>query len=198
MSAVDPWDAAADGWDDDPAARAYAGAAFESLVAVLDGFGRSLLGLRVCDFGCGTGLLTERLVTAGVASVDAVDTSDAMLAELHAKADRLGWTNVRSSAEIPTSPGRHDLVVCSSVLAFVPDHPATVARLVELLAPGGVLIQWDWQLDPDEAEPYGLTTEAIQTALRTAGLRDVEVGVGFELPFGDMVMRPLMGVGRKV
>ncbi|MEM8708918.1 MAG: methyltransferase domain-containing protein, partial [Actinomycetota bacterium] len=108
---ADVWDAVASGWDDDPIVRAYAAAAFDSLVALLDRDGRSIEGMVVCDFGCGSGLLTERLVAAGAASIDAVDTSVEMLAQLRAKADRLGWTTVHATDEPPAGAAGHDLVV---------------------------------------------------------------------------------------
>ncbi|MEM9467519.1 MAG: class I SAM-dependent methyltransferase [Actinomycetota bacterium] len=193
----DPWDEYADGWDDDPAARTYAEAAFASLVETLARFGRTLDGLTVCDFGCGTGLLTERLADTA-ARIDAVDTSPAMLARLATKAETHGWDHVRLSTEVPESVRGHDLVVCSSVLSFVDDLQATTTRLAELLGDGGVFVQWDWEADPADDEPHGLTREAIRTALEGAGLVDVRVDTAFELPFEDMVMRPLIGVGRVV
>ncbi len=191
----DPWDEHAGGWDTDPATRAYAAAAFDSLVSTLDRFGRRLDGLDVCDFGCGTGLLTERMAAA-VASIDAVDTSSGMLARLSTKVDAHGWTNVRTSTAIPTTSAGHDLVVCSSVLAFVDDVAATTKRLVGLLRPGGVFVQWDWEFDPDDAEPFGLTRDGIRATLEAAGLVDVAVDVAFELPYQGETMRPLIGVGR--
>jgi len=84
---TDAWDEVAAEWDDGPAARAYAEAAFDSLLAALADRGATLAGSRVCDFGCGTGLLTEKLVDA-VKSVDAVDTSSAMLEVLGAKVEK--------------------------------------------------------------------------------------------------------------
>ena len=193
---ADPWDEWADGWDDDPAARAYAAAAFDSLRTMLERFERGLDGLVVCDFGCGTGLLTERLVDTA-ASIDAVDTSPAMLAALQAKIDHHGWTTVRPSTDLPDGAGGHDLVVCSSVLSFVDDYPTVVSQLVDLLAPGGVFVQWDWELDPADDEPHGLSREAIRSALDAAGLVDVHVDTAFAVPFGEMTMRPLIGAGHR-
>ena len=192
---TDPLDEYADGWDDDPAARTYAAAAFDSLVATLGRFDLTLDGMAVCDFGCGTGLLTERIADT-VASVDAVDTSTAMLAQVTAKAEANGWTDVLTTTTIPAGPATHDLVACSSVLAFVDDHAATTRELVGLLRPGGVFVQWDWELDPAEDEPHGLTRDAIRAALESAGLVDITVDTAFEVPFETMTMRPLIGFGR--
>ena len=50
------WDAYADDWDSNPDVIRYAEAAFESLVRIT-----ALDGLDILDFGCGTGLLTEKM-----------------------------------------------------------------------------------------------------------------------------------------
>jgi len=193
----DAWASEAAGWDTDPAVVAYADAAFASL--------REAVALspttRVLDFGCGTGLLTERLAPH-VAKVVAVDASPAMIAVLKAKglptvrAGVARWSPDMLGSE-PLVDDPFDLIVCSSVLAFVDDHPATVATLASLLAPGGHLVHWDWAFDPQADEPFGLTPEAIDAALRGASLDVVSVGVGFDVPMGEQRMRPLMGVGRK-
>lgn len=195
MSDADPWDEYAETWDDDPAARAYSVAAYDSLVDILHRFDRRLDSMIVCDFGCGTGLLTERLADR-VATIDAVDTSAAMIDQLTTKAETRRWTHVRPARAIPEHTATHDLVVCSSVLAFVDDYPKTTTRLVGLLRPGGVFVQWDWELDPTDDEPYGLTRADMVATLDAAGLVDVTVETAFELPFEDMIMQPLIGYGR--
>ncbi len=94
------WDEVAEDWDGDEAARAYAGAAFASLSEALDSRGVSLAGATAIDFGCGTGLLTEQLVSAG-AGVHAIDTSPAMLAVLEQKVATHGWLNVTTGEAMP-------------------------------------------------------------------------------------------------
>ena len=190
------WDDYAAEWDDDEAARAYSRAAFESLQPAAAEHHLLLDGARVCDFGCGTGLLTERLVGTG-AQVDAVDTSPAMLAVLDTKVERRGWTTVHTMSELPAAGPRYDLVVCSSVCGFLEDYPETVAELVSLLVPGGLFVQWDWEADPSADEPHGLTRVAITDALAAAGLEFVTVDVGFRAEVGGETMAPLMGVGRR-
>jgi 2-polyprenyl-3-methyl-5-hydroxy-6-metoxy-1,4-benzoquinol methylase len=188
------WDAHAAGWDDDPGARAYAAAAFVSLEAVLRDRGSTVSGARVMDFGCGTGLLTERLVPLG-ASVVAVDTSKAMLDVLDAKIAEHSWTEVKTSTELPIVPASFELIVCSSVCAFLDDYHATTRALFELLAPGGVFVQWDWERGDDE--PHGLSRGEISDALHAAGLEQISVDIGFEITFEEQVMRPLIGHGRR-
>lgn len=190
------WDAYADGWDDDVAARTYARAAFSSLQDRAAGLGFTIVGARTCDFGCGTGLLTERLAEP-CDHIDAVDASPAMLAVLDAKIERHGWTHVRAMTELPRQPRPYDLVVCSSVCAFLDDYPGTVEHLVGRLRPGGLFVQWDWELDPADDDPHGLEREDIRQALSGAGLSAVTVDVGFDAPVEGQTMSPLMGVGQK-
>lgn len=188
------WDGEAAGWDDDPAVRAYAAAAFASLIEVLAARQIDLSGSVVCDFGCGTGLLTERLVDA-VEWIDAVDTSPAMLDVVGAKIVERGWSKVRPMVTIPSSSSSHDLIVCSSVCSFLEDYPGTVRRLARLLRPGGLFVQWDWERQ-DGDDSHGLSRNEIREALTTAGLVAVEVDTAFEVDLDGTVMRPLMGVGR--
>ena len=99
------WDEHASTWDEDPAARAYSRAAFDSLSSEAARRGAALAGARVCDFGCGTGLLTEQLV-GGSARIDAVDASPGMLEVLRGKIARADWGHVRTLAA-PPATGEH-------------------------------------------------------------------------------------------
>jgi len=189
------WDEFAADWDDDPAAVAYAAAARGSLVSLLDARAQRLEGMRVLDFGCGTGLLAEHLVAADVASIDAVDTSPAMLDVLEEKRVRAGWDHVRTSQRLPEAPDGYDLVVCSSVCSFLPDYAGTVAHLAALLVGGGTFVQWDWELDPADDDPHGLSREAIRDALDGAGLTNIEVATAFSVTVDGSTMTPVVGIG---
>lgn len=188
------WDAHASDWDDAPAARAYAAAAFAALERRLQRERISLEGADVLDFGCGTGLLTERLAGAR-ATVHAVDTSTAMLDVLRSKQDLMASGRVTVTTDLPPSTSRFRAVVCSSVCAFVDDYPATVADLAARLEPGGLFVQWDWEREA--GDDHGLTRAQIATALDGAGLVDAEVSVGFAIELDGHRMAPLMGYGRK-
>jgi 2-polyprenyl-3-methyl-5-hydroxy-6-metoxy-1,4-benzoquinol methylase len=192
------WDDEAATWDDEPAVRSYSDAAFRSLLHTLDERGVALHGARVLDFGCGTGLLTARMAEHG-ANVVGLDRSPAMIDVLRDKAVPGVSAVCGDLAELagrePLRSRSFDLITCSSVCAFLPDYPAAVAQMVELLVPGGLFVQWDWEWDPGSDEPMGLTRDAIREALAAAALVDVQVGVGFEEPVEQFVMAPLMGVG---
>lgn len=198
------WDDYAEGWDDDEGARAYAAAAFASLQAVVQKFDGGLSGVRVLDFGCGTGLLSTQLASAG-AEVVALDPSEGMQAVLRAKVARQGLDRVHpvtgtlEALDAQVALGsRFTLVVCSSVCAFLDDYPQTAKALAARLEPGGWLVQWDWARDPNADEPFGLTREEIAIALKDAGLGEVSVDVGFRIEAAGKVMAPLMGMGRRL
>jgi 2-polyprenyl-3-methyl-5-hydroxy-6-metoxy-1,4-benzoquinol methylase len=192
----DEWDEYASGWDGDRAARAYAAAAFESLHAAIMTRGMTLDGAVVCDFGCGTGLLTERLAP-NAARIDAVDTSPGMLEVLQAKIDRFGWTNVTTHREVPADAGSYDLIVCSSVCSFLDDYPGAVVQLAHRLAAGGAFVQWDWERDPLDEDLHGLSRAEVRDALEGARLVSVQVETGFEATADGNTMSPLMGIGQK-
>jgi len=196
------WDEYAEVWDD--MASDYAAAAFGSLVDVMVRHDRSLRGLRVLDFGCGTGLLTERLA-AECDSVVALDTSSAMIQVLCEKIRDRPLSNVCAVGEsiesaVLSEPFAKpfDLIVCSSVCAFVDDYPHLAVTLTELLAEAGILAQWDWELGDPGDYPGGLSREQIEGALVGAGLKGVTTRVAFEIESQGRTMKPLLGVGQKL
>ena len=91
---------------------------------------------------------------------------------------------------------RFDLVVCSSVCAFLDDYPGTIDTLVQLLKPAGLFVQWDWEFDPSAQEPFGLTQEQVRATLLSSGLENVQVTPAFEVSIDDRTVRPLMGLGQ--
>lgn len=191
----DEWAPYAATWDSDPAARLYAGSAFDSLAEVLEAAGIGLAAAEVLDFGSGTGLLTERLVQEG-AAVCAMDTSAAMIEVLQAKIADHGWAQVTASTELPDPSERFDLVVCSSVCSFLDDYPAVAGDLANRLRPGGLFVQWDWERPSgQDGDAHGLSRAEVRTALLGAGLASVEVGTGFSVEFEGETMAPLMGYG---
>jgi len=188
------WDDEAAGWDENPAVRVYAKAAFVALKKHLVASSSRLAGARILDFGCGTGLLTAAMADEA-SEVVGLDLSAPMVAVLRGKA--LPNVTPLSGELADHELGAFDVVTCSSVCAFLPDYPGTVRDLVALLRPGGWFVQLDWELDPSAEEPFGLGRDDIQACLTGAGLCDVEVRTAFEAPFEGQTMAPLMGAGRK-
>lgn len=194
------WDEHAGEWDSNPDVRAYADKAFASLLTVADLTGKGRRYERMLDFGCGTGLLSERLAPH-VDEIVAIDTSPKMIAVLRSK--DIG--NVKAlcadidapeTRKLPEFKQPFDMIVASSALTFVPDYDATVRNLAGHLRGGGLLVQWDW-LKTEGADDFGLTPQQISNAFETAGLDVISVGDGFRMDAGGQELVALMGAARR-
>jgi len=160
---TESWDVYAAGWDDNEDVIAYSKKAFKSLSEVVE-----LAGLRIFDFGCGTGLLTEQMAKYAERIV-ALDPSSKMVAVLKSKKLR----NVDAISEEVTKEtlqrrpdfvSDFDLVVASSVCAFLPDYQLTLGLLKSLLKPNGLIVQWDW-LKSGEDQEFGFTLGQVTAAI---------------------------------
>ncbi|MDT8446487.1 MAG: class I SAM-dependent methyltransferase [bacterium] len=190
----DSWDDSALEWDSNPVVREYAGKAFEQLTGLID-----LTGLSVFDFGCGTGLLTEKLSPL-VKSAVSLDTSPQMIRVLKEKnlPQVTAFCGALEDLKDPSGtpyPAHFDLVVASSVCAFVPDYAATLAQLRALLKPGGLLVQWDWETIEQVPGP-GFTQGQVEAALRQAGFESPQVTRAFSMPFFGEEKPVLMAVAK--
>ena len=100
----------------------------------------SLEGARVLDVGCGGGILTESMATAG-AVASGIDMAEGPLevARLHkiesgADVDYQQATAEELAAQIP---GQFDVVTCLEMLEHVPSPPQVIASVADLVRPGG-------------------------------------------------------------
>ena len=191
----DSWDDYADDWDQNPDARTYSEKAFEQLRAAVE-----IKGARVLDFGCGTGLLTEKIAPLATA-ITALDASQKMVAVLEAK--RLpNVTAICGTLEDYQATFRgegrppFDLVVASSVCAFVDDYTATLRHILSLLKPGGRFVQWDW-LSPEGSSHPGFTEAQISSAMKESGFSQFTVGTGFQMDGPEGGAAVLMAVAVK-
>lgn len=182
----DNWDDYAEGWDTNPAVISYSNRAYQALTALTE-----LTACKVLDFGCGTGLLTEKIAQHASAVV-ALDPSAKMLTVL----DNKQLANVATvAAELSPAlinndtrlQAGFDVIVASSSLAFVPDYIATLKLLKPLLAADGLLVQWDWLQAPD-SEGMGFSVNEIESAYKLAGYNHVTTTTAFSLegPDGNM------------
>jgi 2-polyprenyl-3-methyl-5-hydroxy-6-metoxy-1,4-benzoquinol methylase len=190
----DSWDDYADDWDSNSDVIEYSKKAFDSLCEF-----KSLEGLNILDFGCGTGQLTEKIARLA-SSVVAVDSSPKMIEVLKSKK----ITNVNSLAcevsrntinENPIFKPGFDLIVASSVCVFVPDYEKTLSDLKLLLKEGGIFIQWDWKRSNGE-DDFGFTNEIITEAYLKVGLSVVRVSEAFSLTSEKGTMKVIMGIAR--
>lgn len=95
------------------------------------------------DAGCGAGTLSFEAAQI-VASVDGIDGSERMIELARETAAARGIVNVSFEVALFESlsdrAGRYDLVLCSSVLEYLPDLAVELARLAALLRSGGRMI----------------------------------------------------------
>jgi SAM-dependent methyltransferase len=177
------WNEHAGGWDDNPNVRTYANRAFAVLAEVTD-----IKGKRVFDFGCGTGLLTEK-ISDEATEIIALDPAQKMLDVLARK----GLANVTPVAgeltadliaRNPAFEGNFDVIVASSALAFVPDYAQSLRLLHDLLRPGGMFVQWDWLATADSPD-FGFTEPDIRDAMIAAGFNEPAITRPFEITRGD-------------
>ncbi|MDF5307172.1 methyltransferase domain-containing protein, partial [Vibrio parahaemolyticus] len=94
----------------------------------------------------------------------------------------------------PAFRGQFDLVVASSVLAFVDDVESSLDIAHSLLNEGGYFVHFDWVA---ESEQDGFTLSRSENALSNAGFVDVEARKVFDITSDGQIMSVLMGVGRR-
>lgn len=191
----DNWDEYAQGWENNPDAVLYSEKAFESLCNTV-----GLEGLTVLDFGCGTGLLTEKMAR-NASRVLGMDLSAKMIAVLENKqlsnvdtlVVELTEETVKSNTLLQT---RFDLIVASSVCAFLSDYEGTLRLLQQLLVPKGLFVQWDWLKAVNDAD-FGFTAEMVEAAFRNSGLQPMSIDTPFALDGKQGPVRVVMGVAKK-
>ncbi|HCE1502424.1 TPA: class I SAM-dependent methyltransferase [Vibrio parahaemolyticus] len=187
------WDGLAKNWESNPATEQFAQSVFAQLQQLTQ-----LDGIKVLDFGCGTGQLSQ-LLSPIVKDIVALDASEAMIEELDKKellnvepvVDALSRGLV---AQHPAFRGQFDLVVASSVLAFVDDVESSLDIAHSLLNEGGHFVHFDWVA---ESEQDGFTLSRSENALSNAGFVDVEAKKVFDITSDGQTMSVLMGVGRR-
>ncbi|MEW5726629.1 MAG: methyltransferase domain-containing protein [Pseudomonadota bacterium] len=95
---------------------------------------------RVLEVGCGTGLLTRRLLPLLGGDWLVTDIAPAMVAAARASACAPGAGFRVMDGEHPDVEGPFDLIVSNLAAQWFQDLPAALARLASLLAPGGRLV----------------------------------------------------------
>jgi 2-polyprenyl-6-hydroxyphenyl methylase/3-demethylubiquinone-9 3-methyltransferase len=99
-----------------------------------------LAGKKVCDVGCGGGILAESIAKKG-ATVTGIDLSEKALkvADLHSLESGIKVRYELISAEelAAREAGQYDVVTCMEMLEHVPDPAAIVQACAKLVKPGG-------------------------------------------------------------
>ena len=188
------WDDYAEGWDGNEDVISYSDKAFNTLCEVVNPEG-----LLILDFGCGTGLLTERMATTADRIV-AVDPSEKMISVLENKqlSNVETLIAVLSEETIKTHDlfkSKYDLIVTSSVCSFLPDYEGTLRLLKSLLKPNGIFVQWDW-LKSGEDNDSGFNEDRIESTYQRAGLEKLSITEAFSIECEAGPMKVIMGVAR--
>jgi len=146
----------------------------------------SALGLRegsiACDVGAGPGYFTLRLARAVGAQgrVYAVDVEPALLAALRDRLETAGVSNVTPVLSVPSDPllpsGACDVVLVVNTYHHFPDGPAYLRRLAGALAPGGRIVNVDFEKRPTPVGPpvgHRVSRDAFVADAAGAGLEVV-------------------------
>jgi predicted TPR repeat methyltransferase len=186
----DSWDEYASDWDANKDVKAYAENVFETLRDIVN-----FNGLNVLDFGCGTGLLTERLsplanqIVALDASQKMIDVlNDKNLVNVSTLSDFLSKESIDANQILHN---KFDVIAASSVCGFLPNYENTLILLKSLLTKDGVFVQWDW-LAQEEGTSTGLTNDRVQSALNNAGFDSISITQPFSLESSKGTMDVLM------
>ena len=70
-------------------------------------------------------------------------------------------------------------------------------RASRALTPGGLFVQWDWEMEPEAPEPFGLSREQVRRALEGAELEIIALDTAFSVSVSEHEMSPLMGAARR-
>lgn len=95
----------------------------------------SLANLSILDIGCGTGLMSESLVSENM--VWGVDISAGLLGKAREKGIR---TVLGSADALPFQDGVFDLVVCMGVLPYYTDPDAICRQIARVTRPSGRIV----------------------------------------------------------
>jgi len=150
------FDVTADAYD------AFMGRWSRSLSSGLADLAGVTAGMRVIDVGCGTGMLTEELVSrVGQASVTAVDPSASFVV---ATRNRFPDSDVRlgRAEQLPYEDGVFDATLAQLVIHFVPDPVAGLAEMRRVTRPGGVIAGSVWDFAGDRG-PLSVFWDAART-----------------------------------
>lgn len=105
-------------------------------------------GLRWIDVGCGNGAFTELLMQrCAPAEVQGIDPSDGQLRFARTRAaTRAAVFQQGDAMALPFGEDRFDAAVMALVIFFVPEPAKGVAEMVRVVAPGGIVAAYAWDL----------------------------------------------------
>lgn len=189
------WDDWAESWESNESTGLYAENAFQQLMGSVD-----LNNKEVLDFGCGTGLLSQKMSPLAK-NIVALDSSEAMIEQL----DKKELPNVEPVvdsltrglvAQHPAFRKQFDVVVASSVCGFLKSFSEAVDIIYAILDNGGTFIHFDW-LNEHGEEENGLAENKIKQVLTSVGFETVSVSEPFSIAIEGGSKKVIMGLARK-
>jgi ubiquinone/menaquinone biosynthesis C-methylase UbiE len=124
-------------------------------------------GLRWIDIGCGNGSFTALAAQRSApAEIQGIDPSEAQIAFARARPGARDATfRLGDAMALPFDTGQFDVAVMALVLFFVPDPAKAAAEMTRVVAPGGTVAAYVWDIFGG-----GLPTLPIQAELLRFGL----------------------------
>ncbi len=119
-------------------------------------------GLRWLDVGCGNGAFTEMLAErCAPASIHGIDPSEAQLAFARTRpALRSADLRKGDAMALPFPEGAFDAAVMPLVIFFVPEPAQGVAEMARVVAPGGLVCAYAWDM-PGGGFPYAVLQQEL-------------------------------------
>lgn len=120
-------------------------------------------GRRWLDVGCGNGAFTQVIVDrCAPASVDGLDPSDAQLAHARARFPAgVASFHAGDALALPFADASFDVAVMPLVIFFLPQPAKGVAEMARVVAPGGLVTAYGWDLSGG-GFPYAVLLDGLR------------------------------------
>jgi 2-polyprenyl-3-methyl-5-hydroxy-6-metoxy-1,4-benzoquinol methylase len=162
---------------------------------------------RLLDFGCGTGLLSFRLLPH-VGSVTGVDSSRGMVDVFKRKAVEMGVSNVDALhldlTQGTNLNGYYDLIVSNMTLHHVPEIEPLLHTLFSVTAAGGYcclsdldLEQGDFHANPHGVFHHGFDRGELRRMLQQVGFSTVKAVDAAQVIKGPRIFNLFMMIAQK-
>lgn len=105
-------------------------------------------GLRWVDVGCGNGVFTQVVAErCAPSSLDGIDPFEGQIAYARQRpALRGGRFRTGDAMALPYADGAFDVSTMALVMAFIPDPAKGVAEMKRVVAPGGTVAAYNWDI----------------------------------------------------
>ena len=144
-------------------------------------------GMRVADFGCGVGVVTQMLaeIVGPAGCVTGIDVNGAQLEQARELCARHGLTNTSFVEADVTNTGLprnfFDLVYCRFLLLHLPDPGSCLREMRDVLRPGGILVVEDGDLASATSVPPTATDAFADLFCRLGPTRGVDYSLARNL-----------------